>query len=225
MTKFQNRHYKHLIVTVVVCALLVIAFASRTLFVSQTQTVSTTNSSVSIQTTLLDPSVAILAPTTKIYTVKVTSIVDGDTFHVLLNGKDEKVRPIGINCPEILHPDDPAPAPYDTQGQEATNFTTNWLSHAQDRTVYLLTYPSIAEKDKYGRILAYVYLTEPKVSEVSTAEEQVKLFSTSLNAALVRDGQACYLKVQDFPGLDILKNYADQAQANNKGLWPSGCFD
>ncbi|MGI6284841.1 thermonuclease family protein [Neomoorella humiferrea] len=35
----------------------------------------------------------------------VTSISDGDTVHVNLNGRDERVRMIGVNCPEISHPD------------------------------------------------------------------------------------------------------------------------
>src|SRR5688572_7437804 len=37
--------------------------------------------------------------------VSVTGIADGDTIHVLLNGRRERLRLIGLDAPEIAHPD------------------------------------------------------------------------------------------------------------------------
>lgn len=41
----------------------------------------------------------------KVLPAVVTSVSDGDTVHVKLNNRDERVRMIGVNCPEISHPD------------------------------------------------------------------------------------------------------------------------
>lgn len=35
----------------------------------------------------------------------VTSVSDGDIVHVNFNGRDERVRMTGVNCPEISYPD------------------------------------------------------------------------------------------------------------------------
>ncbi|MGI6285917.1 thermonuclease family protein [Neomoorella humiferrea] len=49
-------------------------------------------------------------------------MVDGDTLHVQINGKEEKVRLIGVNTPEIAHPDlGIKEEPY---GEEALAYTT-----------------------------------------------------------------------------------------------------
>jgi len=147
----------------------------------------------------------------------VTSIIDGDTFHALVNGADVKVRLIGVNCPEVSHPGFSAPAPYEDQGQAATAYTAAWLAQAVDKKVYLVTYPDIAYTDKYGRVLAYVYLDGSKGADADV--------SASLSASLAADGYAEYMKVQDYPGLGYLKEAADAAKAKGIGLWPSGCFD
>ena len=35
---------------------------------------------------------------------EVTKVTDGDTVHIMMNGRDEKVRLIGINTPETVDP-------------------------------------------------------------------------------------------------------------------------
>src|SRR5438876_10411040 len=75
----------------------------------------------------------------------VTRVVDGDTVHVAVAGRDEKVRLIGIDTPEI--------------GQcDAAKATVLARQLAQGRPVKLVGDPTQATRDRYGRLLAYVGL-------------------------------------------------------------------
>lgn len=80
----------------------------------------------------------------------VANIVDGDTIIVDISGKDETVRLIGVDTPETVHPSKPVQC----FGAEASARTKSWLS---GRSVTLVTDPSQGERDKYGRLLAYVW--------------------------------------------------------------------
>jgi len=80
----------------------------------------------------------------------VTSIVDGDTIIVSKNGKEEKVRLLGIDTPEV----DETRGPVECFGKEASEKTASLLT---GQSVYLETDPTQAERDKYDRLLAYVY--------------------------------------------------------------------
>ena len=72
-------------------------------------------------------------------------VVDGDTVHVAAAGRDEKVRLIGIDTPEV--------------GQcDAAKATTLARRLAQGRPVTLVGDATQATRDKYGRLLAYVVL-------------------------------------------------------------------
>jgi len=81
--------------------------------------------------------------------VKVT---DGDTIEVLLNDKTEKIRIIGINTPEIV---DPRKAP-ECLGKEASDQAKKIFSN--QKTVMLEKDPSQSERDKYNRLLRFVWL-------------------------------------------------------------------
>jgi micrococcal nuclease len=75
----------------------------------------------------------------------VTSVVDGDTIHVALDGHDEKVRLIGIDTPEM--------------GQcGAAKATALARKLAGGATVTLIADPTQATRDRYNRLLAYVVL-------------------------------------------------------------------
>ena len=54
---------------------------------------------------------------------EVVRIVDGDTVVLLMNGKNTKVRLIGVDTPETVHPQKPVEA----YGREASRFTKNLL--------------------------------------------------------------------------------------------------
>jgi hypothetical protein len=78
----------------------------------------------------------------------VVRVVDGDTIEVQLSdGRREKVRYIGINTPEIHHPTKGA----QPGGAEAREMNRRLV---EGKTVDLEF--DVQQRDKYGRLLAYV---------------------------------------------------------------------
>ncbi|QGP92264.1 nuclease [Neomoorella glycerini] len=68
----------------------------------------------------------------KVLPAVVTNVADGDTLQVKIGGREEKVRLIGVNTPEIAHPDlRIKEQPY---GKEAAAYTQKRLA---GRQVYL----------------------------------------------------------------------------------------
>ncbi|PTQ50947.1 MAG: hypothetical protein HSCHL_2036 [Hydrogenibacillus schlegelii] len=132
-------------------------------------------------------------------------MVDGDTIHVALNGRDETVRLIGVDTPETVHPEKPV-EPY---GPEASAFTKSRLN---GKTVYLEF--DVQERDKYGRLLAYVWLDRP--DEITDAEIRKKMF----NAFLLLEGYAQLLTVPpNVKYADHFVRYQREAREASKGLW------
>ncbi len=83
-------------------------------------------------------------------TYEVTKVVDGDTLEILKYGKTEKVRLIGVDTPETLDPRKPVQC----FGKEASDKTKGLLN---GKSVRLEFDSIVGEKDKYGRLLAYVW--------------------------------------------------------------------
>jgi micrococcal nuclease len=85
----------------------------------------------------------------------VESIVDGDTIDVVIGGRRERVRLIGIDTPEIAHPaiGDRAANGAECFGDAAAAFTGQLLPAG---TPVRLTRDVVA-RDDYGRLLAYVF--------------------------------------------------------------------
>ncbi len=88
----------------------------------------------------------------------VVRVIDGDTIVVNINGNDEKVRLIGVNTPETVDPRKPVQC----FGREASNFVKNMLT---GKTVRLDSDSTQSNRDKYGRLLRYVYLGDILVNE------------------------------------------------------------
>ncbi|MBU7005814.1 thermonuclease family protein [Phosphitispora fastidiosa] len=83
---------------------------------------------------------------------EVTSVIDGDTVDVIVDRNRERIRLIGVDTPETKHPTQPVEA----YGPEASNFTNRVLN---GKSVFLEF--DVTERDKYGRMLAYVWLEKP----------------------------------------------------------------
>lgn len=125
--------------------------------------------------------------------VKVERVVDGDTFRIV-EGR-ERVRMIGIDAPESVKPGE-EPEPY---GKEAAEFTRKVLSGQKVKLVF-----DVQERDKYGRLLAYVYLKD----------------GTFVNALLVKEGYARVLTVP--PNVAHAEKFVRlerEARLHKKGLW------
>jgi micrococcal nuclease len=79
----------------------------------------------------------------------VVRVVDGDTIEVLLDGRREDVRYIGVDTPETVKPE----TPVQCFGRRASDFNHTLVEHRRVRLVF-----GVERRDVYGRLLAYVYL-------------------------------------------------------------------
>lgn len=113
--------------------------------------------------------------------VTLVRVVDGDTLVVRFDsGEDEKVRLIGVNTPESV-----APESYRTEntkeGKEASDYVKDMLIDTE--ILYLQT--DTSDRDRYDRLLRYVWLDVP--DDVYDKDE---IKTKMLNAILVEKGIA-----------------------------------
>jgi micrococcal nuclease len=81
---------------------------------------------------------------------RVTRVVDGDTVEVLIGGREEDVRYIGVDTPETVKPG----TPIQCFGRQASAFNHRLV---EGRTVRIAF--DRERRDVYGRLLGYVYLS------------------------------------------------------------------
>jgi micrococcal nuclease len=146
---------------------------------------------------LLSPSPASSIAAEETLRGTVSVVYDGDTLRVRLAGqKDERVRLIGVDSPEL----DDAREPVRLMAFLAKRFT---FFRLHDAAVELL--PGPEERDIYGRLLAYI------------RTENGEMF----NETLVREGYAyAYLKFPfDEAWRKRLKEAENSARSSGKGLW------
>lgn len=128
-------------------------------------------------------------------TYKVTRVVDGDTIKVNFNGKEESLRLIGIDTPESVHPDASRNV---LEGRIASDYTKTLLEGKDIELEF-----DAEERDKYGRLLAYVYIN-----------------GIMVNKLLLKEG---YAQVSTYPPnvkyVDEFNQIQRIARENNKGLW------
>jgi micrococcal nuclease len=130
---------------------------------------------------------------------RVVKVVDGDTIHVLVGGRREKVRYIGIDTPETHHPTKPVQC----YGPDAAAFNARLVAGERVRLVR-----DVEERDRFGRLLAYVYRVRDG------------LF---VNAELARAGYARTLTIApDVRYAARFATLAREARAAGRGLW-SAC--
>ena len=83
---------------------------------------------------------------------KVSKITDGDTFYVTTSSSEKyKIRLIGIDAPETRNVGVKVRKEY--FGTEAKNFVTQILRNKKVKLTF-----DVQKTDRYGRVLAYVYL-------------------------------------------------------------------
>lgn len=127
-------------------------------------------------------------------TASVVRVVDGDTIVVRIDGREERVRYIGINAPESVTPD----RPVECFGREASAANAALVAGKQVRLER-----DISDRDRFGRLLRYVYVD-----------------GTLVNAELVRQGYARAITIQpDTRESGRLRDLEREAQAAGRGLW------
>ncbi len=143
----------------------------------------------------------------KSYLVK--KVNDGDTFEIEINGKTEKVRMLGIDTPEKFESDkfdrDNERTGRDKEtikklGTLASDFTARLIG---GKKVILQTDPKSDEKDKYGRLLRYVYLED----------------GTFVNLKIIEEGYANAYRKFKLTRQDEFIRAEKEARENKKGLW------
>lgn len=138
-------------------------------------------------------------------TFTVLEVIDGDTIDIdIADDKHEstRIRLIGVDTPETKHPT--IGKMY--YGPEATKYTTE---QALGKEVMIFLDAASDQRDRYGRLLAYVILSDGRV----------------LNAELIKNGFGyAYL---NFPHSEFATYQAlmQEAIGEKKGLWRNAVRD
>jgi len=124
--------------------------------------------------------------------VRVSKVHDGDTIGVILNGRKEKVRLIGIDALEIKQ------KPWGTRAKKHLEK----LLTASNRTVILEF--DVERRDKYGRLLCYVYSTDKNM----------------INLQMLKHGYAVLLTIPpNIKYVDELRIAQNEAKQYRRGIW------
>lgn len=128
---------------------------------------------------------------------KVNSVIDGDTIQVVIDSKKETLRLIGIDTPETVDPRKPVQC----FGKEASAKAKSLLS---GKSIRLESDPTQGERDKYQRLLRYVFLED----------------GTNFNKLMISEGYAHeYTYNTPYKYQAEFKQAQREAEANKVGLW------
>ena len=136
-------------------------------------------------------------PTTQSDLYTVSSVIDGDTIQVVIDNKKEAIRLIGIDSPETVDPRKPVQC----FGKEASAKAKSLLS---GKSVRLESDPTQGERDKYQRLLRYVFLED----------------GTNFNKLMISEGYAHeYTYNIPYKYQSEFKQAQKDAEENKRGLW------
>lgn len=126
---------------------------------------------------------------------EVQRVTDGDTFVAAVKGRRERIRVIGVDTPESVDPD----RPDEPFGEESSDFAKRYLG---GQTVRLAG--DAEPRDRYGRMLAYVWLAD----------------GTFWNALLVAEGYAQQLTIPpNVAYAGLFRRLVGEARSDHRGLW------
>ncbi|MDD2890866.1 MAG: thermonuclease family protein [bacterium] len=132
---------------------------------------------------------------------KVVNVVDGDTIDVEMGGGKERLRLIGIDTPETVDPRKPVQC----FGKEASDKAKELLL---GKMVSLEADPTQGERDKYDRLLRYVFLED----------------GTFFNKEMIEQGYAHeYTYDTPYKYQTEFKQAENEARENKRGLWGDIC--
>ncbi|HKX72899.1 MAG TPA: thermonuclease family protein [Candidatus Saccharimonadales bacterium] len=127
---------------------------------------------------------------------RVVKVSDGDTIAVDMNGKHESVRMIGVDTPETHKPN----TPVQCFGPEASDFTHKNLD---GKNIRLEADPTNDNRDRYDRLLRYVYLED----------------GTLYQRRLIAEGYGFAYTSFPFQKKDDFIHAQTEAQTQKRGLW------
>lgn len=129
-------------------------------------------------------------------TYRVISFSDGDTIRVDMNGKAETIRFIGVDTPETHDPRKVVQC----FGQAAAAYTKQLIG---TNPVRLEADPLSTNRDKYDRLLRYVYLPDGRL----------------VQAEIIKNGYGFAYTSFPFSKSEEFVNYQRDAREANRGLW------
>ncbi len=167
MVNMNKRHWK--LITVLLTLILILVYSSYDRFQAGTKPIS-------------------------IVYVRVVKVHDGDTLSIILNGKREKVRLIGMDAPELNQ------RPW---GLKAKKYLGELLSISK----WIVTLElDVERRDKYGRLLCYVWTPDKKM----------------INLQMIKDGYAMLLTIPpNIKYVDELRKAQHEARQRKLGIWSS----
>lgn len=131
----------------------------------------------------------------------VVEVVDGDTYKISYKGEEKKVRLIGVDTPESVHPDS---SKNSNSGKIASNYVKELIENK-----YISLEFDVSQTDKYGRLLAYIYLENGEM----------------LNEKLLKEG---YAQVATYAPnvkyVDTFTTLQEEARNNKVGFWKENIF-
>lgn len=128
----------------------------------------------------------------------VTKAVDGDTVKVAIEGQEESIRMLLIDTPETSHPR-LGVQPF---GPEAKEFAKQVLS--EGKTIELEFDVSGMSRDKYGRLLAYVWVDGKMYNEMVLEKGYARV---------------AYIYAPNTRHVDRFREIQEQARQNQVGIW------
>lgn len=131
-------------------------------------------------------------------TYNVDSFEDGDTITVDMNGTEERIRMIGVDTPETQDPR----VPVQCFGKAASEFTMKLIG---ENPVRLEADPTNTNRDRYNRLLRYVYLPDNRL----------------VNAEIIKAGYGFAYTLFPFEKLEEFRAHEQQAREQGLGLWGS----
>lgn len=126
----------------------------------------------------------------------IARFVDGDTIDVKMNGATETVRMIGVDTPETHRPN----TPVQCYGPQAAEFTKTLIG---SNNVRLQADSLDTNRDRYGRLLRYVFLPD----------------GTLIEDKLISEGYGFAYTLFPFEKKDQFLASMTTAQNSHKGLW------
>jgi micrococcal nuclease len=130
---------------------------------------------------------------------KVVNVSDGDTITVNMDGNDEKIRFIGVDTPETIKPN----SPQECYGKEASEYLKNLLSGQE---VKLEADPINQNRDRYNRLLRYVYFNDQLV-----------------NQQIIEQGYGFAYLSFPFSKAEEFRQAQVTARQAGKGVWSGNC--
>ena len=126
-------------------------------------------------------------------------VIDGDTITVSINGKNEVVRVIGIDTPEVVD----TRKTVECFGKEGSEMAKSILN--DNKIVLLESDPSQGERDKYQRLLRYVWIEDGVVD---------------FGKLMIGSGYASeYTYSTPYKYQKVYKEAESKAKEAKKGLW------